>query len=128
MAVEAIDVVVSALAAGAAAGAKDTASTAVKDAYAGLRAAIGRRFGQARADELATLAQEHADDPQTGSERLRAMLTAADEAPDEDLLAAAQDLLAQLGSAPSRAGKYTVDARDAQGVQIGDNNTMSLTF
>jgi hypothetical protein len=35
---------------------------------------------------------------------------------------AAQRLMALLDAAGTRAGKYTVDLRGAQGVQIGDHN------
>lgn len=124
MAVEAIDVVVSALAAGAAAGVQDTATAAVKDTYAGLLTALRRRFGHARTEELTTLAQEHAEDPQTGRDRLTAVLATTDLASDDDVVSAARAVLAQLDSAG--AGKYTVDARGARGVQVGDGNSMTL--
>ena len=41
---------------------------------------------------------------------------------DRDLIVAAQALLNLVGDADGRAGKYTVDVRGAQGVQIGDHN------
>jgi hypothetical protein len=121
-----VDVVVSALAAGAAAGVKDTATAAVKDAYAGLLAALRRRFGHARTEQLTAMAQEHAEDPQAGHDRLTAVLATADLASDDDVVTAARAVLAQLDSAGTHAGKYTVDARDAKGVQIGDGNSMTL--
>jgi hypothetical protein len=107
MAAEAIEVVVAALAAGGVAGVKDTASAAVKDAYAGLLGVARHRFGQQRADEL----RDH-------PESLTDALAGAQLNPDDELVTAAQTLLAHL--------KYTVDARGAQGVQIGDHNTMTL--
>ena len=42
---EPISLILAALAAGAAAAAKDTAGTAVKDAYEGLKALIKKKFG-----------------------------------------------------------------------------------
>jgi hypothetical protein len=128
MAVETVDIVVSALTAGAAAGVKDSAATAVKDAYAGLLTLLRRRLGHARTDELTALAEAHIDDPQAGHDQLTAALTPIDVALDADVVAAAQILLAQLDPAATPTGKYQVDARDAQGVQIGDGNTMTVHF
>jgi hypothetical protein len=47
---------------------------------------------------------------------------------DADLLAAAQALLSLLDAAGARAGKYTVDVRGAQGVQVGDYNRQDNAF
>ena len=46
---------------------------------------------------------------------------------DVDLIAAAKALLDLAGEAGG-AGKYTVDARGAQGVQIGDRNRQDNVF
>ena len=114
-----------ALAAGAASGAGETASQAVKDAYAGLKALIRRKFaGDPKAEE--TLA-EHEADPDTYEKPLAKKLkeTGADE--DEAVLSAAQALLAAMGADP-QSGKYRVDARGSQGVQVGDHGTMTNNF
>ena len=47
---------------------------------------------------------------------------------DRDLIAAAQALLDLIGEADGRTGKYTVDARGAQGVQIGDHDRQDNVF
>ena len=47
---------------------------------------------------------------------------------DGDLIAAAKALLDLVGEAGERAGKYTVDVRGAQGVQIGDHNRQDNVF
>jgi hypothetical protein len=47
---------------------------------------------------------------------------------DRDLLAAAQTLMNLVDEAGARAGKYTVDVRGAQGVQIGDRNSQDNVF
>ena len=47
---------------------------------------------------------------------------------DRDLVAAAQALMSLVDEAGARAGKYTVDVRDAQGVQIGDHNRQDNVF
>jgi hypothetical protein len=127
MAVEAVELVVTALTAGAAAGMKENATSAVKDAYAALVDVVRRRLHhQAQAD--AAIVDEHAVDPNGHRDALVAALTAADAADDQDLLAAAQDLMARIDPKGAQAGKYTIDARGAKGIQIGDDNTMNITF
>jgi hypothetical protein len=113
-----------ALVAGAAAGAKDTASAAVKDAYAGLKAIVKSRFaGRPRAELVLA---EHEAAPQTAKESLIAELTNV--GVDAELLTAAKSLMQLIDPAGSQAGKYDVDMKDAQGVQIGDHNTQHNTF
>jgi hypothetical protein len=128
VAVEAVDVVVSALTAGAAVGMKEAATAAMKDAYAGLVEAIRRRLGHRRAEELVALVQEHAADPAARREELVAALTAADAATNDKVVAAARRVLAEVDPVGIQGGKYTVDAREAKGVQVGDDNTMTLNF
>jgi hypothetical protein len=41
---------------------------------------------------------------------------------------AAQQLMALLDAAGRQSGKYLVDLRGAQGVQVGDHNTQTNTF
>jgi len=42
-------------------------------------------------------------------------------------VAAAQALMSLVDEAGTRAGKYTVDMRGAQGAQIGDHNTSATS-
>ncbi|KFZ77966.1 hypothetical protein ED92_33205 [Amycolatopsis sp. MJM2582] len=122
-----VDVVAAALVAGAAVGAKDTASLAVKDAYGGLVGGLRRRLGRKAAEELEEAARD--DSVPDREQRIRAELARAldgvDLEPDDELVAAARDLLDRPGSA---GGKFAVDAREAQGVQVGDHNSMTLNF
>jgi hypothetical protein len=100
------------------AGVKDTASAAVKDGYAGLLGVVRRRFGHSKADELAAISPD---------ERLLAdALAGVQITPDDELVTAAQTVLAHLDPVGTQTGKYLVDARGAKGVQIGDHNTMTL--
>lgn len=89
----AVEVIVAALAAGAGAGLTDTASTAVRDAYAGLKDLLKRRVGDH--DEQAMQALE-ADETEPGvwQARIGDALTASGVASDEEVLAAARRLLA----------------------------------
>jgi hypothetical protein len=118
-----ITLIVTALAAGAALGVTDAASAAVKDAYAGLKALVKRRLGDGPGAELVVARHEQA--PETWRARLIADLAEAGADGDRDLITAAQELLDLVGGAP---GKYTVDARGAAGLQIGDHNRQDNVF
>jgi len=122
-----ITLIVTALAAGAALGVQDTASTMVKDAYAAVKALVTKRLGGGPAADL--VLTKHAQAPETWHAPLVAELTEAGAASDDDLIAAAKALLNALGDAAERAtGKYAVDARGAQGLQIGDGNRQDNVF
>ena len=121
-----ITLIVAALAAGAASGVTDTVSSAVKDAYASLKALVKKRFAGRPGAELVLAKHENA--PQTWRAPLTAELGEAGADRDPELVAAAQALMSLIDEAGSRAGKYTVDVRGAQGVQVGDHNTQNITF
>ena len=121
-----ITLIVTALAAGAAAGMTDTASSAVKDAYAGLKALVGKRLA-GRPDAGLVLAR-HAEAPTTWEGPLAAELSAAGADADAGLVQAAQALLRLADESWYRAGKYGVDVRGAQGVQVGDRNVQRNVF
>lgn len=121
--VELVNVVVTALSTGAALGVKDTAATAVKDAYAALREVLGRRWGHDRMEAITAVAEEH-DTETAALEAMRHALIEADVVIDDEVLAAANEVLEQV----RRSEKYKVDAREAKGVQVGDHNTMTLNF
>ena len=119
-----ITLVVTALAAGAASGFTDTAAAAVKDAYAGLKALVRKRLGGKQDAEVVLARYEGA--PEVWQAPLMAELAEARADLDGDLIAAAKALLDLLGEVGP--GKYTVDARGAAGVQIGDHNTQDNVF
>jgi hypothetical protein len=121
-----ITLIVTALAAGAASGVRDTASSAVKDAYANLKALLRKRFAGRQAGEL--VLAEHEKAPETWREPLALQLGEAGAGRDADLVAAAQELMRLVDAAGSRAGKYTVDVRGAQGVQVGDHGVQHNVF
>jgi hypothetical protein len=128
--VDPVSLIVAALVAGASAGAKDVVAAGVKDAYQALRSMLVRKLS---AHEAATpgisaeaILDAHARDADTWSGPLVAALTAARADRDDAVLAAATALLEQADPAGSAQGKYQVDARGAQGVQIGDHGTMTV--
>jgi hypothetical protein len=113
-----ITLIVTALATGAATALTEAASSTVKDAYANLRALVRRRLA-GRPDAELVLAR-HESSPQTWQAPLAAVLSEADADNDTNLIAAAQAVMDLVDRAGARAGKYTVDVRGAQGVQVGD--------
>jgi hypothetical protein len=121
-----VTLIVTALAAGAASALQDGASSAVKDAYARVKALVKKRFANRPKGEL--VLAEHQAAPQTWEAPLAAELSAAGAEGDADLVAAAQALMNLVDEAGSRAGKYAVTVRDSQGVQVGDHNTQTNTF
>ena len=115
-----VELIVAALAAGAAAGVTNTASAAVQEAYDGFKRILGRRLdGRDRAQQ-ALQGTETA--PGTWAALVGDDLAASGAAEDVRVLAAAQRLLALL-EPPA-----TVDLRSAKGVQVGDHNTQTNTF
>jgi hypothetical protein len=121
-----ITLIVTALAAGAALGVQDTASAVVKDAYASLKALVKRRLGGSPGAEVVLARHEQA--PEIWQAPLMAELAQAGADGDGDLIAAAKALLELAGEAGAGAGKYAVDVRGAQGVQIGDHNRQDNVF
>jgi len=105
-----VTLILTALAAGAALGVKDTASAAVKDAYEGLKTLVRKRFAGRRDGELVLARYEEA--PDTWKDPLTAELTEAGAAADEHLVTAAQALMQLVDAAGTAAGKYQVAAAD----------------
>lgn len=121
-----VTLIVAALVAGAAQGVSETASGAVKDAYDGLKAKVKSWFGEQPSKELVLV--EHEKSPDTWQAPLKAALAETGAAGDPAVVEAAQQLMALLDAAGTQSGKYLVDLRGAQGVQVGDHNTQANTF
>lgn len=120
-----ITLIVTALASGAASGTADAAASAVKDAYARLRALVAKRLG-GRPDAGLVLAK-HEKAPEVWQAPLMAELAEAAADRDLDLIQAARALMRLVDEAGA-PGKYTVDVRGAQGVQIGDRTRQDNVF
>jgi hypothetical protein len=121
--VDSVELVAAALAAGAAAGFKDTATSAVKDTYAALIRAVRRCVG--RGDIAKPAAVEGlATAPEARREELVTALRAAGVGEDAELVAAAREMLRLMDLDGARAKNYA-DARGAEHVQVGDHNTIN---
>ena len=107
-----VTLIVSALVAGAASAAQDTASNVVKDAYSGLKNLLQRRFQGKPAAETALAEAE--TDPDTWEKPLAKAV--AEHGSDQEVLALAQELLQLLQSQQSASSsKYNIKMDNAQG-------------
>jgi hypothetical protein len=123
---EPVTLILTALAAGAALGVKDTASSAVQDAYEGLKALVRRRLAGRR--DAGLVLDRFGEAPETWKAPLAQELAAAGAAGDAGLVEAAQALLRLADPAGSLAGSYVVQVSGGQGVQVGDHNIQHNTF
>jgi hypothetical protein len=121
-----VTLILTALAAGAALGVKDTASAAVQDAYEGLKALVRKRLAGRRDGEMVLARYE--DAPDSYKAPLAAELNAVGADADVDLVAAAHAVMRLADAAGMLAGKYNVRVHGGQGVQVGDGNIQHNTF
>lgn len=123
-----VSLVVAALVAGASAGLTGVASAAVSEAYAGLKRVAGGLLSVRRAGSEAVLDRDQVVEPAVWEGELVPVLAETGVGRDEQVVAAAREVLALVDPAGSAAGKYTLDLRGAQGVQVGNHNTQHNTF
>ena len=117
-----VSLVVGALAAGV----SETGKAAVKDAYEALKRRLAAVFAGRPAAQTAL--SEHAADPQTWDKPLAKAIAESGAARDGQIITAAQELMRLVDAAGAAAGKYQVDLRGAQGVQVGDGNQQVNVF
>ncbi|MEV0695688.1 hypothetical protein [Streptomyces sp. NPDC050388] len=122
-----VEVILTALAAGATAGITDTATDAVRQSYDSLRELVRRRLA-GRGEEAAQVLDAEEVEPDVWQAQLGEHLIATGADRDEVVLRAAQALLTQLEQQVGPVSKYSIDAREAKGVQTGDHNTQTNTF
>ena len=125
-----ITLIVTALAAGASAGAlsalQDDVNDAVKSAYSRLRGLVTKRVAGNQAAEVA-LAKYEAN-PKTWGAPLADELKELGAGDDADLVAAAKALIELVDQVGARAGKYNVTIKGSKGVQVGDGNIQVNRF
>ena len=91
-----------------------------------LKQLVSAKLSGNRSAEVALA--EHATDPETWQTPLAKSLTTSGAALDDAVIEAAQQLMALLDPAGTEQGKYRIDLRGAQGVQVGDGNLQFNTF
>jgi hypothetical protein len=122
-----ISLIVAALAAGASAGLTGATKDAVGDAYRGLVNLVRRRF-KGRPQAEAAL-YEHEKDPESWERPLRHELERAQADRDQDVILAAQKLLAQLHPDEAQVGKFNVRVEgNVRGWVQGDHAQVNMTF
>jgi len=119
---EPVTLIIGALAAGAAAAAKDTASQAVKDAYAGLKSLIQKQFTDKKYSKGETALSEYEGDPDTWEKPLSKSLieTGADKSPDiRNSVETLKKALEAMPEGNKVLAKYNI--KDCEVGIIGDN-------
>jgi hypothetical protein len=108
-----VELIVAALVAGSAAGITDTASSAVRDSYHGLKSLLARRL--AGRDEARRALDAEETEPAVWHARLADDLAESGADTDEEVLAAARALLSLVDPARSQAGEYHVSVSNNYG-------------
>lgn len=122
-----LTLILAALAAGAAAGAQDTAGEAVKEAYQGLKGLLQRRFSDNRDAERALL--KHESKPQVWEAPLREELAQIAADRDEEVVEAAQRLMTLVQPQQIGTGnKFNIQMGSVQGSVVGDHANVDMTF
>jgi hypothetical protein len=121
-----VELIVAALATGAAGGAENVASAAVKDAYQELKQLVSLRFAGKKTAKIAMA--EHETDPEAGRAPLMEALADTGADTDREVIAAAQRLLAMLDAPRNIGAKYAVTVSDSQGIQVGDGGFQTNHF
>jgi hypothetical protein len=111
-----VTLILTALAAGAAAGAQDTISSAMKDAYVALKTFIARKFIDKPEAEVA-LAQ-HEQDPDTWEKPLKKALSSVQADHDQQIIQAAEKLMT-IAQSEGRIGGTYVTASGERSVAFG---------
>jgi hypothetical protein len=125
MTMEPMSLILAALAAGAVAGSQETANSAVKDAYSGLKKVLARHMSARAGDEQAceqTLADLE-QNARAAMEPLAAELRERGIGDDPELLAHVRSTLAAF---PGVVQQIAIS--DSQAVQSGPGSSMSGTF
>jgi hypothetical protein len=124
-----ITLIIAALAAGGAAGVRESATSAVSDAYGALKSLVLRKLAGRRDGSLVVARYE--EEPEVWKAPLAGELKAAGAEHDQELLEAAQLLMRLVQESGGQAGKYQVSVEGSSQFQIGDNavqnNTTNVT-
>ena len=119
--------IVTALAAGASAAAKDMASQAVKSAYQGLKALIQRKF--AGKSDAESVLEKYEKKPEVYKEPLKDQLTQVAAEKDEEIIRAAQKVMALVDPQQAAKGKYNAQVvGNVYGLAQGDHQQVTMTF
>ncbi len=119
--------IIGALAAGATAAAKETASQVVKDAYAGLKSLIHKRFAEKKAPVGEMALARYEEKPTVWEAPLEDALRETDADKSDAILEAVKLLKNELENAPEGRGaisKHLVNVQNSEIGVIGDRATV----
>jgi hypothetical protein len=119
-----ITLIISALVAGATAGLKDTASNVVKDAYNSLKKLIIKDTDNTKQAESAIQVLEA--NPLEKNQQLEMVLR--DKRDNAEILNLSIRLLELINSDKSQTGKPTITINNSQGINLGNNNSITQNF
>ncbi|MBU7582900.1 MAG: hypothetical protein KAF91_08310, partial [Nostoc sp. TH1S01] len=121
---EPINLIIAALAGGIAAGTKDTANKAVKDAYEGLVKLIKSKLA-GKSDAEVILAR-HQQKPEDWEKPLKTELIESGADKDEEIIEAAEKLMELVKPKTENApGKYNMPVQNAYGSAFGDSSQVN---
>ncbi|GGW93604.1 hypothetical protein [Streptomyces lomondensis] len=115
---EGADLILAALAIGGTAAVGQSATLAVNSAHTALRDRLRQLF--ARHPQAPAALDLHAQDPDTFAAAVRRYLAETGADGDEQALRTSAQIMRIADPTGAASGKYRVDVRDSQGVQIGD--------
>jgi hypothetical protein len=113
--------IVVALSAGAVAGAKDTAKSAIADAYQGLKSLVKKKFGHESDAAQAIEEVEAKPDSEGRKKTLAEELNAVNSSSDPELVDAAQSLIALIKALPE--GEKHIQVADGIGIAQADRGS-----
>jgi hypothetical protein len=126
MRMDPITLIVTALVGGASSALQDAASSAVKDAYTGLKSLLRRKLG--RNSETEELFERNEREPGALENELKERLAAKGADQDDEIVKAAQELMKRIDPEGARAGKYNIQISGGKGFAIGDHQTVTMNF
>ncbi len=98
----------------------------MKDAYAGLKALVKKRFEKKPQAEVALT--EYEKDADTWEKPLQKLLVETGADQDEAIVRQAQQVLKLVNPQQASQGKYNVQIGEGQGIVIGDHAQVNQTF
>jgi hypothetical protein len=118
--------IVAALSAGAAAGATDTAKSAIADAYQGLKSLVKKKFGHDSEAAQAIEKVEAKPDSDGRKKTLAEELEAVNSTSDAELISAAQSLLALIKALPQ--GEKHIQYAQGTGIAQADGGSTATVI
>ena len=121
--------IITALSAGAAAGLTDTAKTAIADSYTKLKNLLTKKHGASSEVVQAIDKLEAKPDSQGRKETLAEEIATVKAEQDEEIIAAAKQILVLVKSQQAGMGKFTIQNNGpVQGQNIGDHQHITQHF